>query len=93
MDSFSKNAKYGLIGLSDKNIWDDQLGLSICRKLEPTEKECILANALSGGESEEPLIAAAAEFFGNDQIFYRDQQGMLGKTFFYQHFDVSKEVG
>ena len=92
MPFFSKNAKYALLGLSDKNIWDGELGVQISRQLDQTERECILANALAGCESEEPLINASKEFFGDEAIFYRDEQGMLGKTFFYRHYDVEEEV-
>jgi hypothetical protein len=72
---------------------DGELGVQISRQLDPTEKECILTNALAGGESDDALIDASKEFFGDDAIFYRDEQGMLGETFFYQHYDVEEEVG
>lgn len=83
MYRFNDSHYYATVGLCQPLSEDEHLGMKISWELQPIQKECILRDAFKRG-SKEQLIEDAAEFFGEEPIFYKDEEGNLTKTFFHE---------
>ena len=72
---------YAVLGLSAPTWHDENLGVNICWELKEVAKECVLQEAHRRGSHEE-LLEDAANFFGEEPIFYRDEEGELVRKYF-----------
>ena len=73
-------ACYALLGVSEEDRFDEMLGHNIAIKLDETEKEAILSNALKSSSLEQLYEEAKFYFADQDKVYYRNSRWTQAST-------------